>query len=249
MAGTTAFLFTRQQIYEADAKLLVTTAGGSVPVSEVTREDESRFYATQIEILTEQTMLHRVQLRMRKTPDEIRENLADLKVEPVRGAAILMIRVQSPSADFAKDFANTLCEEYMHFRDEQRAQSSESALLMLTREIKRLGEEKQAATEKMLDYAKQNHVDPMGSVGFAWYKRFNMLNYGYTTAAKAYNEAKTARNYSTADRIPRRCWPCWRRNTRRVSIPLRKGPPVPMMPGGLSPRGCNWTFLWTRIPC
>jgi capsular exopolysaccharide synthesis family protein len=190
MAGTTAFLFTRQQIYEADAKLLVTTAGGSVPVSEVTREDESRFYATQIEILTEQTMLRRVQLRMRKTPDEIRENLTDLKVEPIRGAAILMIRVQSPSADFAKDFANTLCEEYMHFRDEQRAQSSESALLMLTREIKRLGEEKQAATEKMLDYAKQNHVDPMGSVGFAWYKRFNMLNYGYATTAKAYNEAK-----------------------------------------------------------
>ena len=71
MAGTTAFLFTRQPIYEADAKLLVTTAGGSVPVSEVTREDESRFYATQIEILTEQTMLRRVQLRMRKTPDEI----------------------------------------------------------------------------------------------------------------------------------------------------------------------------------
>ncbi|HVM60592.1 MAG TPA: polysaccharide biosynthesis tyrosine autokinase [Verrucomicrobiae bacterium] len=191
MALTTAYLFTRQQIYEADAKLLVTTAGGSVPVSEVTREDESRFYATQIEILTEQTMLHRVQLRMRKTPDEIRENLADLKVEPIRGAAILMIRVQSPSADFAKDFANTLCEEYMHFRDEQRAQSSENALLTLTREIKRLGEEKQAATGKMLDFAKKNHVDPMGSVGFSWYKRFNMLNYGYASAAKAYNEAKT----------------------------------------------------------
>src|SRR5882724_7276868 len=75
MAGTTAFLFPRQQVFEADAKLLVTTAGGSVPVSEVTREDESRFYATQMEILTEQTMLRRVQIRMGKTADKIRENL------------------------------------------------------------------------------------------------------------------------------------------------------------------------------
>lgn len=191
MAGTTAFLFTRQQVYEADAKLLVTTAGGSIPVSEVTREDESRFYATQMDILRSQTMLRRIQQRMGKTADEIRENLVDLKVEPVRGSAILMVSVESPSTDFAKDFANTLCAEYMHFRDEQRAQSSESALLMLTREIKRLGEEKQAATEKMLNFAKEHHVDPMGGVGYAYYKRFNFLNYGYATAAKSYNEAKT----------------------------------------------------------
>src|SRR5713101_948284 len=80
MAGTTAFLFTRQQVYQANAKLMVTTAGGTGPVSEVTREDESRFYQTQISILTDQTMLRRVQTRMRKTPDEIRENLVDLKV-------------------------------------------------------------------------------------------------------------------------------------------------------------------------
>jgi len=191
MAGTTAFLFTRQQVYQADAKLMVTTAGGSVPVSEVTREDESRFYQTQISILTGQTMLRRVQTRMRKTPDEIRENLVDLKVEPIRGSAILLVSVQSPSTDFAKDFANTLDEEYLHFRDEQRATSSESAVLTLTREIKRLGEEKQAATEKMLNYAKEHHVDPMGGVGYAYYKRFNFLNYGFATAARAYNEAKT----------------------------------------------------------
>jgi capsular exopolysaccharide synthesis family protein len=190
MAGTTAFLFTRQQVYQADGKLLVTTAGGSLPVSEVTREDESRFYATQIDILKGQSMLHRVQQRMRKTADEIRENLVDMKVEPVRGSAILMVSVQSPSTDFAKDFANTLCEEYMHFRDEQRAQSSESALLMLTREIKRLGEEKQAATEKMMAYAKEHHVDPMGSIGASYYKRFNFINMGVANASRAYTDAK-----------------------------------------------------------
>src|SRR5580704_15854572 len=59
MAGTTAFLFTRQPIYRADAKMIVRNAGGSLPVSEIMREDESRFYATEISILTSQTMLRR----------------------------------------------------------------------------------------------------------------------------------------------------------------------------------------------
>ena len=190
MAGTTAFLFTRQPIYQADAKLMVTTAGGSLPVSDVTREDESRFYQTQISILTSQTMLRRVQTRMRKTADEFRESMTDLKVEPIRGSAILVVSVQSPSPDFAKDCANTLCEEFLHARDEQRAQTSENALLTLTREIKRLGEEKQAATEKMMNFAKEQHVDPMGGVGYAYYKRFNFLNYGFAAAAKTYTEAK-----------------------------------------------------------
>ena len=48
------------------------------------REDESRFYATEINILTGQTMLERVRRRLNKTPEEIRENLFDLKVEVKR---------------------------------------------------------------------------------------------------------------------------------------------------------------------
>src|SRR5437867_5588519 len=67
MAGTTAFLFTRQPIYRSNAKLLVTVAGGVLPTAEVQSEGAG-FYATQIDILLSQTMLKRVQTRMKKTP-------------------------------------------------------------------------------------------------------------------------------------------------------------------------------------
>src|ERR1041385_6467124 len=95
MAGTTAFLFTRQPIYRANAKLLVTTAGGVLPTAEV-QADGQGFYATQIDIMLSQTMLKRVQTRMKKTPDEIRESLVDLKVSPVRGSDIILVTVDSP---------------------------------------------------------------------------------------------------------------------------------------------------------
>src|ERR1039458_3662292 len=103
MAGTTAYLFTRPPIYRANAKMRVTTAGGSLPVSEVMREDESRFYATEINILTGQTMLRRVQQRLRKTPEETQENLFDLKVEVVRGSSILQVTVDSFSTEVGRE--------------------------------------------------------------------------------------------------------------------------------------------------
>ena len=43
MAGATAFLFTRQQIFRANAKLLVTSYGQGVPTTEVVREDSVSF--------------------------------------------------------------------------------------------------------------------------------------------------------------------------------------------------------------
>ncbi len=190
MAGTTAFLFTRQPIYRANAKMLVRTAGGSLPVSEITREDESRFYATEIDILTGQTMLHRVQQRLRKTPDEVRENLFDLKVQVVRGSSILQVTVDSPSTDFAKDFANALCEEYLRYRDEQRAQSSESALLMLTREINRLGQELKGSQERYVEYAKEHDLPQMQGTESVWWRSFYVSQADFASLQEQLARAK-----------------------------------------------------------
>ncbi|HXI84235.1 MAG TPA: polysaccharide biosynthesis tyrosine autokinase [Verrucomicrobiae bacterium] len=194
MAGTTAFLFTRQPIYQANAKMRVTNAGGSLPVSEVLREDESRFYATEIDILTGQTMLRRVQQRLRKTTEEIHENLFDLKVQVVRGSSILQVTVDSPSTDFAKDFANALCEEYLRYRDEQRSQSSESALLMLTREINRLGQELKGTQERYVEYAKEHDLPQMQGTEGVWWRSFYMNLADFASLKEQLARAKAVAN-------------------------------------------------------
>ena len=190
MAGTTAFLFTRQPIYRANAKMIVRNAGGSLPVSDVTREDDSRFFATEISTLTSQTMLRRVQQRMKKTPDEIRENLSDLKVDVIRGSSILQVTVDSPSTDFAKDFANALCDEYLRYRDEQRAQSSESALLMLTREINRLGQELKGSQERYVEYAKEHDLPQMQGTEGSWWRSFYISQSDFASLREQLARAK-----------------------------------------------------------
>jgi len=119
----------------------VQTTAASVPANEITQTQEGRFLAVQMDALMSQTMLRRVQRRMQKTDEEVRNNLVDLKVEPMRDSSIIVISVDSPSADFAKKFADTLAEEYLKLRDEQRVTTSEEALRPLMDEVKHLSEE------------------------------------------------------------------------------------------------------------
>ena len=157
MAGMMAFLFTRQPIYQAAAKLFVSNMGG-VPTTDIVAEPDQTFYTTAIEVMRSQTMLRRVQTRMHKIPSEMRENLTDMKIARLAGADIILITVNSPSRDFARDFANALCDEFLKFREEERAKRQESALLGLTREINRLSQELKAANERIVAYTRQNGI-------------------------------------------------------------------------------------------
>ena len=157
MAGMTAFLFTRQPIYQAAAKLFVSNMGG-VPTSDIVAEPDATFYTTAIEVMRSQTMLRRVQTRMHKIPSEMRENLTDMKIARLAGADIVLITVDSPSIDFARDFANALCDEFLKFREEERAKRQESALLGLTREINRLSQELKSANERIVAYTRQQGI-------------------------------------------------------------------------------------------
>lgn len=173
MAGTTAFLFTRQPIYRANLKLLVSQAGSVIPSAEAVQEGRG-WFGTQIDIMTSQTMLRRVQQRMRKTPEEIRENLSNLAIKPLGGTDILVITVDSPSREFAKDFANALSEEYLRFREEDRARSSESAVLTLTREINRLSQEVKAAQDRFVGYAKEYNLPILKETSTTWRQLYSM---------------------------------------------------------------------------
>lgn len=157
MACTTAFLFTRQPIYRATAKMFVSISTGIT--SELVVESENQFYSTSVAVMYSQSMLRRVQQRMRKTPEEIRENLSGLNISRMGGgASVIMVNVDSPSKDFAREFANALCDEFLKFRDEDRARQQEGHLVILTREINRLAQELKASQQRILDFGKAHNI-------------------------------------------------------------------------------------------
>jgi uncharacterized protein involved in exopolysaccharide biosynthesis len=147
----------RTPIYRANIKLLVARSGTTAQSNDLSNEDANRFAARQAEILLGQPLLRRTEQHMNKTAEEVRDNLANLKVTPVRGSNIIVVSVDSPSHDFAKDFANALVSEYLKFRAEQRAQVSQDALAPLVQETRRLKEELKAADEKLAAFEKAHN--------------------------------------------------------------------------------------------
>ena len=68
-------------------------------------------------------------------------------------------------------------EEFLRFREEKRAESSEAALLTLTREVNRLGQELKAGNERLVAYAKEHNMPDLSNQSYIWFKRY-ALNAG-----------------------------------------------------------------------
>jgi len=189
VGAANAFLFTRQPIYRANLKLLVQSSGNGFP-RDGTEETAASFIATQCDIMMGQPLLQRVQQRLKKTPEEVRENLVNLQIRQLHEATIILISVDSPSKNFARDFANTLADEYLKWRDEQRASIAENALLPLTCEISRLSTELKAANNRVLQYAKEHNITDIShppTAPGAELTEFNTLKEDATRIRKIYN--------------------------------------------------------------
>jgi len=141
--------------YRATVKLLVTRAGMSVTSAEELREADTTFYETQTAILQSQTLLHRTGKRLKMDSAEVRQSLTGVDVVRLGKSDVIIITVTGSSERFVSEFATSLVDEYLKWRDEQRAEAAETALLQLTREITRLSQELKATNERLRAYAKE----------------------------------------------------------------------------------------------
>ncbi|MEI8064494.1 MAG: Wzz/FepE/Etk N-terminal domain-containing protein [Verrucomicrobiota bacterium] len=158
LGGMIAFLFTQQNIWRINAKLLITKTGSGLPSANLTNDDTDRFIPTQIEVLTGPTVMRRVQQRMKKTPQQIESNLKSFKVSRAGGTDILLVTVDSPSQEFAREFISIAVDEYLKIRERQRVTTAETAVQSLTHEIDRLGLELKSANQRLFDFTKDNNV-------------------------------------------------------------------------------------------
>ncbi len=140
-------------VYRANGKLLFTSPRMSLP-------DSAGFFEPERAIILSDTMRQRVRKRMKKPADEVGQLLANVSTFRSGNTNIVVVSVDSPSVEFARDFANTLMDEYVTFREERRAMTSETSLLTLTREINRLSKEMRAIDVKLLEFAEDRSHPP-----------------------------------------------------------------------------------------
>jgi len=145
-------------VYRASAKLFVSTAD-NLPAAEQTPEKENAFYSTAIEVMRSGEFQRRVQAQMHKTETEVHANLTQLKISRIPGADLILVTVDSPSRDFASDFADAVIDEYVKFFSEQRDQQSAQVLEPLAHDVQRLSKELNEIKEKIRGFEK-DHASP-----------------------------------------------------------------------------------------
>ncbi|NQU11719.1 hypothetical protein HQ590_13070 [bacterium] len=149
----------RPQIYRAKVKLLlIKPPGQTESPAQPTPGDDVHFVADQINDLLGSVLIRRVQLRMHKTPQEVASNLTDLKVTPQGKSGVLVVTVDSPSQEFARDFANGLADEYMKHLEEQRFQHGTNAVQELMQDAVRLRQELQETEGQLAAFDKKHGI-------------------------------------------------------------------------------------------
>ncbi|NQU10618.1 hypothetical protein HQ590_07510 [bacterium] len=145
------------RVYRVNAKLLVSR---SPLVLEPDRPIDDGFFETQIALLTNRTIQVRTRQRLKRTPVEVSQLLSHLGAARLGRTDIIVVSAESTSRDFAREFINTLADEYRRLRDEQGAQTTEAALLTLTREINRFSQELKSCDERIRAYVKEHGEAP-----------------------------------------------------------------------------------------
>lgn len=166
VAITVVNLSRQVPIYRANATLLMSRG---LPIPERLRQQEIAIMGdlikTDSKIMQSGAIISRARERMNRPAEEIASKLVKVTVWPMPDTALIFVQVDATEAQFAADFANSLCEAYLEFKAEQRMETSQSTVISLTQQANRLREDLKRSEERVLAYKKENSVAALSERG------------------------------------------------------------------------------------
>lgn len=166
MAITVVNLSRQIPIYRSNATLLMSRG---LPIPERLREKEidlmGDLIKTDSQIMQSSAIISKARERMNRPPEEIAAKLVKVVIWPLPETALIYVQVDATEAQFAADFANSICEAYLEFKAEQRMETSQSTVISLTQQANRLREDLKRAEDRVLNYKKENSVAALSARG------------------------------------------------------------------------------------
>ena len=144
----------------------------------VYNEEMANFIGTQAALMQSGTVLGRAQNRVaaQKPDSATQKNEASLNVTVIPKTTIFVLRATGEDPQFVQSFLQAAMEEYINFKKEMRAQTSDTTLAGLTEEILRMEREVRKADEELSAYQSTNSVVMMEEQGNNAGKRLAMLS-------------------------------------------------------------------------
>ncbi|MCC6352239.1 MAG: polysaccharide biosynthesis tyrosine autokinase [Verrucomicrobiae bacterium] len=156
MAIAVVYLNNQPDVYRAMGKLIVAPRIANI-VADAYSDVDPRFYATQVEIMEGSILRGRVSRRLTHFQDRYgRMPDAKLRAELPRISSIFRVWVDSPNGEFARQYVDTLFDEFMKYKREQKLGLSGSALETFAREISEKAKELKIAEDELYQFQKKN---------------------------------------------------------------------------------------------
>ncbi len=147
----------RKPVYHSNAKMHVADRM-AVPGSEAYQEMLTNFYGTQVEFMTSEPVRQRARERVRALTPDFSPVPVSVGATVKPETSIFLLRAFGSEPDYTRAFLNAVMEEYINFRKEMRAQTSESTLLAIKDELIRLEEKINQEEEAIVNFQRENNL-------------------------------------------------------------------------------------------
>ena len=170
IAAQLIYFYAQPPSHTAVGRMLV---GGKVKIPEggLYSEEWQNFFGTQIEVMKSDKIRQRALARLEALNQTKNASSIRLEVSQIRRTAIFVLQAIGKDPAYTEAYLNALMDEYLAYRKEVRAMSSDETLASLTGQFLQQEAELKREREKLLAFQKTNSValleEQTSSVGLA----------------------------------------------------------------------------------
>lgn len=175
MGGQTAWVLTRPESHTGVARMWV---GGKVRLQEgsLFSEEWQNFFGTQTELMQSEKIRRRVLQVMKGRPGDMGPVPIRVEVSQPRKTTIFNLTAEAPDAAYLEAYLNAVMDEYLKYRREVRASSSDDTVASLGEQLEKVEREIKADQDQLALIQRTNNITVLQEVSVSAGNQLNKLN-------------------------------------------------------------------------
>jgi capsular exopolysaccharide synthesis family protein len=129
-----------------------------IPEGSLYNEETTNFFGTQIALMTSMEVRDRAAKRLQVTRPELAPVPVDLTAHQAPRTSIFILQARGRDPEYTRSFLDAVMTEFLNYKREMRAQTSQSTLTAITDELMRLEKELRAGEEELHNFQKENNI-------------------------------------------------------------------------------------------
>jgi capsular exopolysaccharide synthesis family protein len=157
VCGAAAYLLTRPPAYLSEARLWV-SGKLQIPEGSLYSEELQFFFGTQVELMQSEKIRQRALARVQTLHPEQAWTPVKLKITQAPKSAVFVLQAVGADPAFTQRYLNALIDEYLAYKKEVRASSSDDTLASLAQQLYEHEKELKAEQEKLAAFQRDNNL-------------------------------------------------------------------------------------------